>query len=162
MNTFDVKNDIGICYFNHDKGHFIFDKEDYEKIKGFGWYKNSRGYAVCDTQDGTFLVHRMIMNCPKGLVVDHINHNKLDNRKANLRVCSQSDNLKNQVLNRANTSGCKGVHFFKRLGLWQTYITVNKKRISLGYYKDFNEAVTARRNAEKLYFREYTYKEVEE
>lgn len=85
------------------QGQFaIIDDEDYEKVKPHKWRANyckgiSNYYVQnCGWGVPTIMMHRLIMNAPKGLVVDHINHNTLDNRKSNLRVCTQSENLRNR------------------------------------------------------------------
>ena len=72
---------------------------------------------------------------PKGLVVDHINGNTLDNRRSNLRVCTQSQNLMNSKKPSNNKSGFKGISWHKSSKSWQVYITANKKRIIGGYFK---------------------------
>lgn len=77
----------------------LIDDEDYEKVKGHKWHINSSGYAVWrGVRDGkkvTIRMHRLINNTPKGMVTDHINHDTLDNRKSNLRSCTQSENMRN-------------------------------------------------------------------
>ena len=100
-------------------------------------------------------LHRFIMNAPKGKVVDHINHNKLDNRKCNLRVCTQSQNTMNSSLRSDNSSGYTGVYWYKSRSKWLVRITVNGKCINLGYYDDLEEAVKVRKEAEIKYFGEY-------
>lgn len=85
-------------------------------------------------------IHQVVMNPPKGYVVDHINGNKLDNRKSNLRVCTNSENLKNQGLRSTNTSGYKGVFFLKRERKWRATIKCNYKQYYLGEFLDKEEA----------------------
>lgn len=76
------------------------DKEDLEKVSTLKWHLSDTGYAVWrgikDGKKQTIRMHRLIMNAPKGLVVDHINHNTLDNRKVNLRIVTQSENMRNK------------------------------------------------------------------
>ena len=94
-------------------------------------------------------MHRYLLNPPRGLTIDHINRNPLDNRKCNLRVCTQFINNQNQS---HNTSGKVGVSYCKRDKMYKSYIKVNGKQISLGMYKDFDNAVNARIKAEIKYF----------
>lgn len=78
------------------KGKFaIIDDEDLYKISDRRWYLDCNGYAIDNKK--RVRMHRIIMNPPKGMVIDHINHNTLDNRKENLRVCSLADNNANRL-----------------------------------------------------------------
>lgn len=77
------------------------DDDDYKKYNHLVWHLSDTGYAVRRTNGETIRLHRLIMNCPEGLVVDHLNGDKLDCRKNNMRVCHQIDNAKN----RHNTRG---------------------------------------------------------
>jgi hypothetical protein len=80
-------------------GKVKIDKEDLELVSTLKWHVNSSGYAVWrgvkDGKKQTIRMHRMITNCPKNKIVDHINHDRLDNRRSNLRICTQSDNMRN-------------------------------------------------------------------
>ena len=91
-------------------------------------------------------LHRLITRCPEGKVVDHINGNGLDNRRQNLRVCSNAENLRNRKMNENNTSGFKGV-FFDPFNPgskpWRSRITVSGKRINLGRFSSPEEANAA-------------------
>jgi hypothetical protein len=89
--------------------------------------------------------------------VDHIRHKRYDNRKSELRIIDNSKNQMNSVIKKNNTSGCKGVSWDKRAGKWYAYINVNKKRINLGKYINFEDAVKVRKGAEEKYFGEYSY-----
>ena len=99
----------------------------------------------------TISLHRYIMNNPDG-VVDHINHNTLDNRKENLRVTSNANNLRNGTLRNNNKTGIKGVHFDKSRNKYHASIKVNYKSIYLGRYDSLEEAEKARKNAEMKYW----------
>lgn len=96
----------------------------------------------------TIQIHRWIINCPEGLTVDHINHNPLDNRRCNLRICTQFENNKNK---KSNTSGHVGVYFYKQAKKWRAYITYKRKMISLGLFENIEDAIKARLEAEKKY-----------
>ena len=78
----------------------LVDDDDYEKYKDIRWYLSDMGYAVIRKRIGgkkkTLRLHRLITNCPDGLVVDHINRDKLDNRKSNLRCVTQAVNMQNR------------------------------------------------------------------
>ena len=85
----------------------------------------------------TYLMHRVITGLKHGdeRVVDHINHNSLDNRVSNMRVCKQSQNTMN-VISTTGSSRFKGVSWQTKARRWASYIRVNKRRIHLGYFKD--------------------------
>lgn len=99
-------------------------------------------------------MHREITQAKEGEVVDHINHNTLDNRKINLRVCTHRQNMRNQVKPKNNTSRFKGVN--KEKGRWRARILVDKKRLSLGMFENIFDAVFARREAEAVYYGEFS------
>lgn len=96
---------------------FMIDAEDVDKIIERGWYINEKGYVISSPRHRSKLdkrselrLHRLITDCPEGMVVDHINHDLTDNRKCNLRVYSQMDNMKNRKPDRKSKSGIKGVY----------------------------------------------------
>ena len=78
------------------KGKTMVDTDDLEKVKQFKWYLTNHGY-VMTTMRGhkNIFLHRFLMNCPDDKVVDHINHDITDNRKSNLRICTQKENMQN-------------------------------------------------------------------
>ena len=81
-------------------GEVLIDKEDYQLVSTLKWHIGDTGYAVWrgvkDGKKQTIRMHRLITSCPKGKIVDHINHNPLDNRRSNLRICTHSDNMRNK------------------------------------------------------------------
>lgn len=162
-NTYDLSGEYGIGYTYKGEG-FYFDLEDYDKIKNYCWYINSLGYVAAheystdkSSKRNHILLHRVIMNNPYNMVIDHINHNKFDNRKSNIRVCTQHQNTMNCKRPINNTSGVKGVRFNKINNNLEASIVLNYKTIRLGHFNDFNDAVNARRSAEEKYFGEYAY-----
>ena len=132
---------------------FIIDKDDYEKVKGYRWYKDCNGYIV--SRHSALFLHRLITNCESDKVVDHINHDKQDNRKANLRICTRAENNKNHILSKSNTSGITGVCWSNAKNKYRAYICINGKQKSLGYYSDIGKAVEARKQAEAKYYKEF-------
>ena len=125
---------------------FCIDKEDYEIISENMWHYCD-GY-LRSTRLG--LMHRFLMKNELriGLEIDHIDRNRLNNRKSNLRIVTRQENNMNKSKYKTNNSGYPGVKWNKRLSKWQVQITINKKRIHLGVYDDFQDAVLARRKAE--------------
>ncbi len=116
--------------------------------------KTADGYLAVEPCGKQLQLHRFIyemmgVTIPEGMHVDHINHNKLDNRWSNLRIASATDNNKNLPKRKDNTSGVTGIYF--RDNRWQAAIKVNKKQLHLGSFKTKDEAVAARLEAERLY-----------
>ncbi len=122
------------------KGLFAkVDDEDFESLKVFNWCLHSAGYA---RRTGNILMHRIIMAAPKGIHIDHINGDKLDNRKVNLRFATRAENSLNK--NKYCGEGqYKGVHLFKRTGKYTAYIKYNKKKLHLGYFDTAEKAALA-------------------
>lgn len=137
----------------------LLDDEDYERVikekysLSVTYDKTIKNFYVAFTakpsHSSSRLLHRYILNPPKSMTVDHINRNPLDNRKENLRICTQFINNQNQS---HNTSGKVGVSYCKKDCKYKAYIKVNGKQINLGYYKNFDDAVKARVKGEKKYF----------
>ena len=121
----------------------IVDDNDFEWLSQWKWQYNLHGYAVRSEGDWrkksrkTIFMHREIVKTPVGLQTDHINRDKLDNRKVNLRVCTRSQNFQNRLL-KNNKSGLKGV-YFRSKGNWKRWaaeIGFNNKNYFLGYFKN--------------------------
>lgn len=72
------------------------DDDDYEKYNHLTWHLSDTGYAMGRYNKKRARLHRLIMNCPEGMTVDHLNGDRLDNRKSNLRICTQYENAKNR------------------------------------------------------------------
>lgn len=141
----------------NEKCRTLVDLDDIDRVKQYRWYLDDRGYVSCGVIRNK--LHRFIMNCPGDKVIDHINHNKLDNRKSNLRICTQQQNSINRSKTSRNTSGYVGVCYKPKINKWQAYITVDRKPVHLGYYKNIEEAIEVRKQAEIKYFGEYRNKE---
>ena len=136
-NNYDLSGEFGIGYTNNDK-IFFFDLEDYDKIKNYCWHI-VKGYAVAKINGHTVSMHRMILDVSGENIVDHINHNTFDNRKSNLRICTNSDNSANTKISVKNTSGAKGVDL-RSNGKYTAYITKDNIRYWLGTYDTVKEA----------------------
>ena len=103
-----------------------------------------------------YQLHRVIMllvhgHLDKNVHVDHISHNRADNRLCNLRLVSLAENNKNKSRDRRNSTGVTGVRFNKRDNTWGAHIGVNKTEIHLGTFKTLEEATAARSKAEVKY-----------
>ena len=136
-NTYDLSGEYGVGYTS--KGdEFHFDLEDYDKIKDYCWRQRTDLMFDAKLKNGNnnqrILLHRLIMsdNLNNNHQIDHINHNRYDNRKQNLRVVNNSQNTMNRNIFKNNKSGHKGVIWHKRDCIWESYITFNNQRIYLG------------------------------
>lgn len=133
----------------------IVDLADLAAVAPFNWAalctKTGHGYAQRSTtiagKSTHVLMHRAIMDAPIGSVIDHLNGNGLDNRRANLRVCSHSDNMKNIVMHRINRIGIKGV--WEAKGRYRASIQHNGVTIHLGAYATPEQAASAYYGAAK-------------
>lgn len=156
-NTYDLTGEYGIGYTFNDE-EFYFDIEDYDLIKDYCWRLDKDGYAITNFDNKHIKMHRLVMNCPDDMEIDHEFHDEWDNRKEFLRIVTHPQNQRNQGLQSNNTSGVTGVCWHKWSEKWQAYIEKDGKRINLGLFDNFNEAVEVRKNAELEYFGEYRYK----
>ena len=129
-NEYKVQGNIAIVKVKRNNKIYdmIIDSDDVEKILSFG-------RVVCTNDKHCFIskckkmyrIHRMVTNCPDGLVVDHINGNPLDNRKSNLRIVTQGENMQNRR-NVTSESGYRNVYYYQNN--WKVKITSNGKQYS--------------------------------
>lgn len=133
----------------------IVDDADYDMLMEKKWHYVTTGYARHNwKEDGHsryIYMHSLLMNTPKGMETDHINQDKLDNRRANLRVVTSAQNKWNVGKQAPNTSGYKGVTWNYMHKKWYVRIRVDGQRVSLGYYISLQEAAKAYRTAELKY-----------
>lgn len=159
-NDYEVQEDYVIMYTTKGEPFFV-DLEDFWRVKDYCWYKNKQGYIASQQNRKGILLHDLIMNCPKGYVVDHIGNNDTlnDCRKSNLRIGTRSQNGFNRRAYKNNKTGVVGVRYSEKRKKYEAYITVNKKRIYLGRFDVFEDAVDARKKAEHKYSGEWSYDE---
>lgn len=159
-NKFDLSGEYGIGYFDNGQS-FYFDLEDFEPhIQGKYW-RNCKGYAANFfwTRDESgkrkhhmTLLHRTIMGAPDDKDIDHINGNRADSRKHNLRVCESHENDCNRKVQENSVSGVTGVCWVNAINRWRAYITWCNKRIWLGTYEAIEDAIQARYRKERELF----------
>lgn len=137
---------------------FIFDVDDFEKVSSMYWgvSKGSEYVIHSDRKNGRIPLHRFLMDASDDMVVDHINHNRTDNRKVNLRICTVAKNNINTKIKCTNTSGVVGVHRHKQSGRWVGELTINGNSIRK-LFKNKEDAVLYRQQLEEEYFGEYGY-----
>lgn len=149
-------------YIKLPSGHRTkVDDEDYIELKQHKWHL-SNGYPSRHKNDGSdskLYLHRIVSNTPEDMHTDHINGDKLDNRKVNLRIVTASQNHMNRRKDgrKGLTSKLKGAQLHKASGLWRSRIKVGDKHISLGYFKTEMAAHTAYIEAAKKYYGNYRF-----
>lgn len=122
----------------------IVDDDDFEWLNQWKWRFDI--YAVRELRGKPLYMHRIILQTPIGMQTDHINGDKLDNRRENLRICSASQNKQNEGIRSNNTSGYKGAHYVStnnRIKKWCATIWINNKSIFLGFFLTAEEAARA-------------------
>ena len=134
---------------------FYFDLEDYKEIRNYNWWTDKDGYISTQHKGINIKLHQLIMSPNDNVIVDHINRNKLDYQRNNLRLVSVQENNFNKSLDRRNKSGVTGVFWSKRNNKWKAKIGFNKECIHLGFFSNLNDAIRERLKAEIKYFGEY-------
>ena len=136
QNIFDFSNEDYIIGYDKNNKMFYFDKEDFDKIKDFYWTVNKNGYVSASSRTQTphkFFLHRYLMNPSNDMVVDHINHCRYDNRKNNLRICTQQENMLNLNPNSKNFHAPISCHYtideYEYLGYF------DNKKLAIKTYK---------------------------
>ncbi len=123
----------------------VIDAEDAEKVSAHKWHLKNDCYVA--SMPGPGSLHRFIMNAKRGQIIDHINQNPLDNRKANLRVASRSVNVHNSKIPITNQSSVKGVCYHKATGGWEAFIGKDGKRIRK-LFRNKEDAIQFRKKLE--------------
>lgn len=129
----------------------LVNNEDFECLNQWKWYLSAKGYAVRKPGKSAVFMHRLINKTPADKQTDHINHNKLDNRRTNLRSVTNQQNHFNRPIDSNNTSGHKGVSWDSARSRWTAYIVKDNRTFHLGRFLNIEDAVNARLNAEEIY-----------
>lgn len=138
----------------------LVDDEDYDLLMRWKWhyyppYKGASG-GVAKRNDGytSVYMHRVIMNAPKGMEIDHIDFNGLNNQKINLRLCTVAENMMHRQIQRNNTSGYKGVFWRGNINKWQAQIKAYGRQIYLGCFSNVIDAAKKYNEMAVFYFGE--------
>lgn len=164
-NTFRTSGGVVYVKLSNSKNEMLVDPDVWKMAKQYCWGE-SNGYAVTTaTEDAGKSRKRLLFHifafpdCPAGMLRDHINGNKLDNRRANIRFVTMSQSNQNRGVDKRNRSGYTGVQRNKGRNKWIARIQVNGKNIVLGRFDDIKDAIEARKQAEIKYFGEYRRKQ---
>jgi len=148
---------INISTPTHLNTFTLVDDENFKELSKHKWYAQKdyntfyakRNVSLGNRKRTAIGMHRLIMDCPDGLYIDHINHNGLDNQKSNLRICTNAENRMNSLPNKNGTSKFKGVYLYKQqykekiYKYWRSEIKRNGKTIYLGLFYLESEAAKA-------------------
>lgn len=129
-------------------GFALVDKEFAYLAELYTWRMHTNGAAIATfaRADGiSKYMHRHILPTEEGFEVDHINHNRLDNRSINLRSVTKTDNARNKRIYKNNTSGAKGVDYIASTDRWRAFVRYKGKALYQRTFKTSDEAIAARR-----------------
>lgn len=157
VNTYELLDDGTMVGFDSNGKNFLFDHEDYDKIKDFCWTVGNHGYASTRVygRKNILFLHNFIMNTDENRTVDHKNRKRNDDTRKNLRFISISmNNINKERSKKNNTSGIIGVSKTEN-GTWHSFLSINGKRYS-SYHKNFEEAVYSRLKMEKDFCGEFS------
>lgn len=149
MDTSTIKiSEQDLAFFNKYKWHISKTKDGHRYIKRAVWLAGKgRGTSA--------FFHREVMNCPKGMYVDHINGDTLDNRRENLRICTMRGNARNMSSHKDSTCEFKGVSWDSSRNRWVAQIWDGKRQRHLGRHRDKLSAARRYDSAAKEVFGEY-------
>ena len=154
--------DYAVIKLYSKTGEFIddvfIDKEDVPLAMQYKWCLTKGHVSTSDDKNKTIYLHRLVMRLENfnGEVIDHIDGNPLNNRKSNLRICTQHQNVLNHRVARNNTSGVTGVTWDRNRNKWASQIVYNGKNHHLGRYENIEDAINARIKAELKLFKEFS------
>lgn len=151
-NTYALNDEYGIGYTLKGE-EFFFDIEDYDIIKDHCWSKHKQeGYIIASIHRKMIRMHRHVMNAKDGIIVDHINRVRHDNRKYNLITVTARENCINISIRKDNTSGVTGVNYHNRDKLWIARINIDGMSKEVARCENKQDAIDARLHYEKKYY----------
>lgn len=174
INGYDLLNGYRKCCCNCNYGTYLFhsdfaecilptgesfkvDREDYGTVSRYRWVTNAAGYFVTSLgkRNKHIFLHQLVLKPPEGKIVDHIDGDKTNCRKENLRLCTYKENAWNSTLSSTNKCGYKGVYWASDRKKWRAEITVDGKHIHIGSYNTAEEAARAYDEYALFYFGEF-------
>lgn len=144
---------LGVWWTCKDGAVTLVDRETQPLMEKYTWRGNDRGSIVADRGGKRVVLHRLIVGAAKGQAVDHANHDRADNLRTNLRICTQQENNMNRRPTRRSKTGYKGVYPYG--SRFEAKIGVGGKQVFLGYYQTATEAARAYNAAARKFHGEY-------
>lgn len=148
-----------LVYYNSETGIFTRIKRTSNSTKVgdiAGSINKCNGYSEFHLDSKKYSAHRLVWLYVYGRFpshqIDHIDHNRSNNRLSNLREVTQSENNKNLSLRKLNKNGCTGIYWCNTYKKWHARINVDGKSIHIGYFANKDEAISSRKLANKKYF----------
>ena len=137
-------------------GQTTIDSADYSRVADFSWSVSGEGYVAAYIRGSRpkkwVYLHRLIMDAPTGTQVDHINNDRLDNRRANLRLVTNAQNMQNRKgADRDNPCGVRGVNWHKETQRYRAQLHINGKGIHLGLFERLEDAAKAAADGRRRY-----------
>ena len=154
-----IVDGVGYIPLTQDKVAIV-DPADYANLIRYKWWasKNTRTfYARTRVDSRDIAMHRFLMNPPKAMVVDHIDHNGLNNQRSNLRICTPNQNMRNRRPNRRKIVKYKGVTYYKDRDRYQVSIQYQRQKVAIGLFKNEIKAAKEYDKMAKKLFGEYAY-----
>lgn len=138
-NKYEIGEKVTKFFFD-DETYFLVDTKDFLTVSKYKWHKTPKGYV----RSSKGYLHRILTQCPNDKVVDHINHNTLDNTRANLRICTKSENNFNRLTSNPNSStGERGISYSHRDNSYIARFSFNDENYHLGNFISQYEALIA-------------------
>lgn len=147
---------VWIGRFSFPIAYAIVSSSDFDKLNEYRWTIGNGGYPKIKVSNKHVSMHSLILEKSPQQVIDHINGNPLDNRRENLRVCTQKENSRNRAKYSTNKSGYKGVSWDKAKKAYRSVIMVDGKQIYLGIFDCPIAAAQAYNNAARVYHAKYS------
>jgi len=161
LNKYEFNDNYIIGYTSNTNKEFYVDLENFNLIKNFTWQENNKGYIITQVKKENLnskkiSLHHLILGIEngKGIIIDHKDRNRANNRKYNLRIANSAQNRINSIIRKDNKYGFTGV--YNRDNRFYSKITVGGKDIHLGGFDTKKEAIIARINAEIKYYGEFS------
>lgn len=154
-NKYCFQQDYVVGFTSNKGSIFYIDKEDYEAVRPYTWSEDVYGYIYTTIDSKYIKLHKFLLDKNNLFIVDHKNRKKYDNRRINLRKATKQENNRNHKARKDNDSGVSGVVWMRSNKNWSAVIYINGHTKRCGSYRNIEDAIKARLEAEAKYFGEF-------